>query len=168
MVKKVVLFGSSANPPTGLGGHIGIVKYFSALFDEVWILPVFRHAYSSKRQLESFERRIDMLLLSLRDCNLDSSNIYVKEYEKECLYSLYPDYGKTEDTVQYGTIDLIRWLKQRFPGVEFSMIVGEDAYIDIIENKWREVINERFVNPRVIPYEGVFISKYYSGKESTH
>ena len=68
MVKKVVLFGSSANPPTGLGGHIGIVKYFSgiclildfiivALFDEVWILPVFRHAYSSKRQLESFERR---------------------------------------------------------------------------------------------------------------
>ena len=63
---------------------------------------------------------------------------------------------------------MIRWLKQRFTGVEFSMIVGEDAYIDIIENKWREVINERFVNPRVIPYEGVFISKYYSGKESTH
>lgn len=44
--------------------------------------------------------RIEMLLLSLHDCNLDSSNIFVKEYEKECLYSLYPDYGKTVDSVQ--------------------------------------------------------------------
>ena len=41
-----------------------------------------------------------MLLLSLHDFDLDSRNIYVKEYEKECLYSLYPDYGKTEDSVQ--------------------------------------------------------------------
>ena len=27
--KHVVLFGLSANPPTGLQGHMGIVKYFS-------------------------------------------------------------------------------------------------------------------------------------------
>ena len=27
--RRVVLFGLSANPPTGLGGHMGIVKYFS-------------------------------------------------------------------------------------------------------------------------------------------
>lgn len=67
MTKRVVLFGSSANPPTGLGGHIGIVKYFAGkekwdawtvdLFDEVWILPVYRHAYASKRELEAFEKR---------------------------------------------------------------------------------------------------------------
>lgn len=44
--------------------------------------------------------RIEMLLLSLHDCNLDSSNICIKEYEKECLYSLYPDYGKTVDSIQ--------------------------------------------------------------------
>lgn len=66
--KRIVLFGLSANPPTGLGGHMGIIRYFScmiliqnvlfvALFDEVWILPVYRHAYSSKRSLESFEHR---------------------------------------------------------------------------------------------------------------
>ena len=27
--KRVVLFGLSANPPTGLQGHMGIAKYFS-------------------------------------------------------------------------------------------------------------------------------------------
>ena len=27
--KRIVLFGVSANPPTGLQGHMGIVKYFS-------------------------------------------------------------------------------------------------------------------------------------------
>ena len=30
--KKIVLFGLSANPPTGLGGHMGIVSYFSGTF----------------------------------------------------------------------------------------------------------------------------------------
>ena len=27
--KRIVLFGLSANPPTGLGGHMGIIHYFS-------------------------------------------------------------------------------------------------------------------------------------------
>ena len=40
-----------------------------------------------------------MLQLSLEDCGLADRNVYVKEYEKECLYSLYPDYGKTVQTV---------------------------------------------------------------------
>lgn len=29
--KRIVLFGLSANPPTGLGGHMGIVRYFSCI-----------------------------------------------------------------------------------------------------------------------------------------
>ena len=41
--------------------------------------------------------------------------------------------------VQYGSIDLIRWLKRKFPEVDFSMVVGEDAFIDITNDKWREV-----------------------------
>lgn len=41
--------------------------------------------------------------------------------------------------VQYGSIDLVRWLKRKFPEVEFSMVVGEDAFIDITNDKWREV-----------------------------
>ena len=44
-----------------------------------------------------------MLQLSLEDCGLANRNVYVKEYEKECLYSLYPDYGKIVQTVAVGS-----------------------------------------------------------------
>ena len=47
--------------------------------------------------------RIALLQLSLEDCGLANRNVYVKEYEKECLYSLYPDYGKTVQTVAVGS-----------------------------------------------------------------
>ncbi len=48
----VCLFGTSANPPTGDGGHVGIVRALEALsrdellFDEIRILPVYHHPFS--------------------------------------------------------------------------------------------------------------------------
>ena len=57
-MKRVCLFGLSANPPTGNGGHIGIVKALSALrlhpqqensrekFDEIRVLPVYKHMFA--------------------------------------------------------------------------------------------------------------------------
>lgn len=57
-MKRVCLFGLSANPPTGNGGHVGIVKALSALplhpqqensqekFDEIRVLPVYRHMFA--------------------------------------------------------------------------------------------------------------------------
>lgn len=64
MVRKVCLFGLSADPPTGYGGHVGIVQALAALprnaaasklldskddndaFDEIRVVPVYRHTYS--------------------------------------------------------------------------------------------------------------------------
>jgi nicotinic acid mononucleotide adenylyltransferase len=49
--RKVCLFGTSADPPTGEGGHLGIVRHLayssssSFDFDEVRVLPVYRHMY---------------------------------------------------------------------------------------------------------------------------
>jgi len=44
--KQVCLFGLSADPPTGQGGHLGIVQHLVSMgFDEVRILPVYRHMY---------------------------------------------------------------------------------------------------------------------------
>lgn len=57
---KVCLFGSSANPPTGEGGHVGIITAISkvAEFDEIRVIPVYRHTFNSKRNiLESFHHR---------------------------------------------------------------------------------------------------------------
>ncbi len=33
---------------------------------------------------------MDMITLALRDCQLDKQNIFLKTYEKDCFYSLYP------------------------------------------------------------------------------
>ena len=42
-VKKICLFGTSANPPTGKGGHVGVVEALLQLnaFDEIHIVPVY-------------------------------------------------------------------------------------------------------------------------------
>jgi len=46
--RRVCLFGLSADPPTGTGGHVGIVRKLSTLseFDEIRVLPVYRHTYA--------------------------------------------------------------------------------------------------------------------------
>eukprot|EP00977_Amphora_coffeiformis_P011574 scaffold2782_cov182-Amphora_coffeaeformis.AAC.4 len=46
--RRVCLFGLSADPPTGTGGHVGIATKLSTLseFDEIRVLPVYRHTYA--------------------------------------------------------------------------------------------------------------------------
>ena len=68
--RQICLFGTSANPPTGEGGHVEIVKSLSALdrFDEVRILPVYSHMFANKRtQLLSYEHRINMCNIAFAD-----------------------------------------------------------------------------------------------------
>ena len=44
--KRVCLFGTSADPPTGAGGHLGIARHLASMdFDEVRILPVYSHMF---------------------------------------------------------------------------------------------------------------------------
>lgn len=46
--KRVCLFGLSADPPTGTTGHVGIARKLASLpaFDEIRVLPVYRHTYA--------------------------------------------------------------------------------------------------------------------------
>ena len=57
--KRICLFGTSANPPTGQGGHKGIVSHLASLkcsqgeyplFDEVRVLPVYNHMFAVSDQ----------------------------------------------------------------------------------------------------------------------
>ena len=45
--KLICLFGLSADPPTGYGGHVGIVQTLQQQrqWDEIWVMPVYRHTY---------------------------------------------------------------------------------------------------------------------------
>lgn len=54
------LFGASLNPPTYIGGHFSIVQYFSKIFGEVWVLPVYKHTFASKRDLPPFRLRCEL------------------------------------------------------------------------------------------------------------
>ena len=51
MRKRVCLFGTSADPPTGHGGHFGIVTHLASMesLDEVRVLPVYRHMFQVRQ-----------------------------------------------------------------------------------------------------------------------
>ena len=69
-VKKICLFGTSANPPTGKGGHVGVVEALLQLnaFDEIHIVPVYNHTFHSKRnQLIGYNHRIAMCELAFHE-----------------------------------------------------------------------------------------------------
>src|SRR5690242_15636761 len=71
--KRVLIFGTSANPPTGRGGHTEIVRDAST-HDEVWVLPVYRHAYADK-DLAPYADRLAMAHLAFDPI----PNVFVKE-----------------------------------------------------------------------------------------
>ena len=64
---RVCVYGLSANPPTGEGGHATIVAHLRRMFDEVWVLPVYRHAFESKSNLAPYDHRVRMCELAFDD-----------------------------------------------------------------------------------------------------
>ncbi|CAM9199804.1 unnamed protein product, partial [Phaeothamnion confervicola] len=89
--KKVLLFGLSGNPPTGRGGHSGIVEYFVSQggYDEIWMLPVYRHMFTNKREdmaksgAPTFEQRMDMCKLAFERLSSPHVKVHVLPFEKE-------------------------------------------------------------------------------------
>mmetsp|Transcript_28842 Transcript_28842/g.47700 ORF Transcript_28842/g.47700 Transcript_28842/m.47700 type:complete len:101 (+) Transcript_28842:1-303(+) len=88
--RQVCLFGLSADPPTGNGGHVGLARILSAdntttTFDEVRILPVYQHQFNSKRnRLLPFEDRLRMCHLSFDAI----PKVVISDCEKRCFEQL--------------------------------------------------------------------------------
>jgi nicotinic acid mononucleotide adenylyltransferase len=67
-VRKICLFGTSANPPTN--AHVGVVEALMKLkeFDEIHILPVYSHTFHSKRnQLIDYNHRVAMCEVAFQE-----------------------------------------------------------------------------------------------------
>uniref|UniRef100_A0A7S0R0Y8 Cytidyltransferase-like domain-containing protein n=1 Tax=Pyramimonas obovata TaxID=1411642 RepID=A0A7S0R0Y8_9CHLO len=133
--KNVVIFGLSANPPTGLQGHTGVVKRLAQEFDEVWVMPVYRHMYSSKSGLADFEHRMRMCELSFADtdgkvkvCAVEKDVMELRTQEQE---------GEDPASIRIGSIDVIRYLKAESPSVSWSWALGADTYKDLQAGKWK-------------------------------
>ncbi|CAN0406703.1 unnamed protein product [Ascophyllum nodosum] len=127
---KVLLFGTSGNPPTGRDGHSGIVDYFVNLerFDELWVLPVYKHMFASKRDTmaepgaPTFEDRVEMCRLSFETCSTGSCKVRVLETEKEVFNEMVV--AHTTMPPRTSSYDVVQYLKKRHPEAQARATCG--------------------------------------------
>ncbi len=128
--KSVLLFGTSANPPTGRGGHAGIIAWAAARddVDEIWVLPVYRHAFEEKREMPSFDHRMAMARLAFEPI---SPKVKVLDVERRVAEALPRE-------ALVGTIDVVRALEREHPEAALGLLLGADTYRDLMSGKWKE------------------------------
>jgi len=135
--RRVCLFGLSADPPTGHGGHLGIVAHLASMemFDEVRVIPVYRHMFASKRGKQApFQSRIQMCQLLFKDI----PNVIVSEAERICFERVSDGLDEEhKESVRVGTADLLTMLITDEPNLEFTLALGADTFIDLVNGKWR-------------------------------
>mmetsp|Transcript_3668 Transcript_3668/g.5390 ORF Transcript_3668/g.5390 Transcript_3668/m.5390 type:complete len:251 (-) Transcript_3668:129-881(-) len=142
--KQVCLFGVSADPPTGDGGHVGIVKAISEYecttsrnkkFDEIRVLPVYQHMFASKRgRLASYDDRLKMCQLSFQGI----PRVIVSHAEQRCFEGKAKDLNETEKmSLRVGTADLLDMFLEEEPTTDFTFCLGADTFMDLTKWKWR-------------------------------
>jgi nicotinic acid mononucleotide adenylyltransferase len=176
--RTVMLFGSSANPPTGMGGHMGIVAWGArdarvdladdahperareaVPMDEVWVLPVYKHAFASKSNLAPFEHRAAMAKLAFESIPGLEGRVHVADAEKRVIERAFAEAarrGEPPESVRVGTIDVVRTLMGEHPDTQFVLALGADTFADLTAGKWKEGDTLRQLLPiLVVPREGV-------------
>lgn len=139
-MKRLALFGLSANPPTGLGGHQGMVRALvrSEKFDEVLALPVYTHMFAAKRQLLApFHDRMHMCLLCLESESSASTLVKVLPVEEQAVLH----YAETKGPdYRVGTIDIIDYLRSDslpIHSFQLTLVLGCDTFCDLLRGKWK-------------------------------
>jgi nicotinic acid mononucleotide adenylyltransferase len=122
------------------GGHGDIVRSIarSGHFDEVWVVPVYRHPYTTaaKSRLEdSYEHRLRMCELGLCGGGTPSCPVVISRIEEEVFSYLAK---QPVAPLRIGTIDTIDYLIRKFEGsIQFHLVLGSDAYGDLRAGKWK-------------------------------
>lgn len=134
---RILLFGLSADPPTGEGGHLSLVRWaatrghfpeLNGPIDALWIIPVYRHAFAEKSTLSPFEHRIEMCRL----CFLEESypvSVEVLDVER--------DIARRRPQERIGTIDVVDELQQAYPKARFGLLLGADTAQDLVSGRWK-------------------------------
>jgi nicotinate (nicotinamide) nucleotide adenylyltransferase len=110
-----------------MGGHAGIVSWGAARedVDEIWVLPVYRHAFEEKREMPSFEHRMAMAKIAFEPL---SPKVKVLDVERRL----------ADPSKLVGTIDVVRHLMREHPDVELGLLLGADTYRDLMAGRWKE------------------------------
>lgn len=136
---RIAVYGGSFNPPHVVHGEVASWLLQEDLADEVWLIPVYRHAFEGihNKRLASFEDRVRWCRAMAVDVD---ARIKVDEVE-----STLP--------VPSFTIDTLRHLQGRHPGHQFRLVVGADV-LDQVDS-WRdwEGIRSQF-SPIVVGRQG--------------
>ena len=166
--KNIALFGLSANPVTDRGGHGEIVKALLAmeriktngddddddkLYDEVWVVPVYRHAFESKNdamlktKMPNFQQRCEMCEKQFSipgEGKTSVKRVKVRRIELEATEWKRKVTGDADATI-VGTFELLDYLRNVYEkekddfekrNIEFTFVMGKDAYDDLISGKW--------------------------------
>jgi nicotinic acid mononucleotide adenylyltransferase len=139
--RVVLLFGLSADPPTGMGGHAGLVSWGATSakvsvdgalrsVDEVWVLPVFHHAFSEKKKMTPYVHRLAMARLAFEHLPGLEGRVKVLETEREVTES-------NTASGFVGTLDVVKWLQARYPDTHFAVLMGGDTYRDYHAGLWK-------------------------------
>lgn len=141
---RIAIFGLSANPPTGNKGHVGLVKNLvnSKNFDEIWILPVYKHIFISKSfstSSVSYEHRFHMAKLCFEGESIKECKVRVLTLER----ILSDNHLKISETtnqpyVRVGTIDVLTYIKLLYSFLELNLILGGDTAMDLLSGKWKD------------------------------
>lgn len=146
---SILLFGLSANPPTGHMGHAGIVSFLAEQnqWDEIWVMPVYKHMHPKNSLLIDFESRFQMCLLNFLPTTPSERRkhrqhqyqhndkigkpsrtlVKVVKLEKEVAdYHVHiaREQGRGPETVKVGTIDVVLYAKERMPQTNFFLVLG--------------------------------------------
>jgi nicotinate-nucleotide adenylyltransferase len=140
---NIGLLGASFNPPHL--GHRAVVEDLlnKKVFDAIWLIPVYFHAFM--KNLAPFSDRLAMTeLLAL---NINKHNVKVLPIEQEL--NLKPSY----------TYDVLAALKTKFPHNSFSLILGSDIKSNL--NKWHRIDElKKLASFYFIPRKGFEESPY--------
>jgi nicotinate-nucleotide adenylyltransferase len=126
-------------------GHLAVLKALAhdARFAEVWLVPVFDHAFG--KNLMNYEDRVKMTQLLAQDAG--TNNVVVSTAER--------DLGKRPSY----TVDLIEYLQKKNPDHRYTLVVGSDARADL--PKWHRIEDlKKIVDFEFVPRQGYEASPY--------
>jgi nicotinate-nucleotide adenylyltransferase len=138
-VACVAIYGGSFNPPHVAHAMVAAWLRWSGRADEVWLLPVYRHAFEGQHQkrLAPFELRLRWTEAMARD---------VGEGVRVCAI-------EAELPVPSYTIDTLRTLAARHPEHRFRLVVGSDVLQQLpLWRSWTEI--DRHFAPIVVGRQG--------------
>ena len=113
---EVALFGGSFDPPHI--GHLLAASYVLATepIDELWLVPVERHPFA-KPLVGSYDHRVE--LCERLAAQLPRTRVSRAEQE----------------SCQGRTVDLLEWLKPKYPQTRWALVLGTD--LDAEKPQWK-------------------------------